>query len=65
MKKSKIYNCLLWIIGFVFGKLFNSLLKNVHINKFLKWIIGVIIIIIIFFIISKVTNLLKREKNSL
>lgn len=63
MKKSKIYNFLLWIIGFILAELWRRLLKNIHIHEFFKWLIGIVIIIFIFFIINKITSLLSKEKN--
>ena len=63
MKKSKIYNYLLWIIGFILANLWRHLLKYTHIHEFFKWLIGIVIIIFIFFIINKITILLNKEKN--
>ncbi|ACA56394.1 hypothetical protein FDC45_02255 [Clostridium botulinum] len=63
MKKSKVYNFLIWIIGFILAELWRCLLKNIHIHEFFKWLIGVAIIIFIIFISNKVINLLTKVKN--
>ncbi|MBO0525379.1 hypothetical protein EXQ31_04225 [Clostridium botulinum] len=65
MEKSKTYNFLLWIIGFILAELWRCLLKDIHIHEFFKWFTGIAIIIFIFFIISKITSLLNKEKKSL
>ncbi|EQB4338308.1 hypothetical protein EXM30_02410 [Clostridium botulinum] len=63
MKKSKVYNFLIWIIGFILAELWRRLLKDIHIHEFFKWFIGVAIIILIIFIINKVISLLTKVKN--
>ncbi|ABS40684.1 hypothetical protein [Clostridium botulinum] len=63
MEKSKTYNFLLWIVGFILAELWRRLLKNIHIHEFFKWFIGVAIIILIIFIINKVISLLTKVKN--
>lgn len=63
MEKSKTYNFLLWIIGFILAELWRRLLKDIHIHEFFKWFTGIAIIIYIFFIINKITSLLNKEKN--
>ena len=63
MEKSKTYNFLLWIIGFILAELWRRLLKDIHIHEFFKWFTGIAIIIFIFFIINKITTLLNKEKN--
>lgn len=60
MKKSKVYNFLIWIIGFILAELWRRLLKDIHIHEFFKWLIGVAIII---FISNKVISLLTKVKN--
>ncbi|MCW6108960.1 hypothetical protein [Clostridium sporogenes] len=65
MEKSKTYNLLLWIIGFILAELWRCLLNDIHIHEFFKWFTGIAIIIFIFFIISKITSLLNKEKKSL
>ncbi|NFI07377.1 hypothetical protein FDF97_02420 [Clostridium botulinum] len=63
VEKSKTYNFLLWIIGFILAELWRRLLKDIHIHEFFKWLIGVVIIILIIFIINKVISLLTKVKN--
>ncbi|APH19110.1 hypothetical protein [Clostridium botulinum] len=63
MEKSKTYNFLLWIIGFILAELWRRLLQDIHIHEFFKWLIGVVIIILIIFIINKVISLLTKVKN--
>ncbi|APF27537.1 putative membrane protein [Clostridium sporogenes] len=63
MEKSKTYNFLLWIIGFILAELWRRLLKDIHIHEFFKWLTGVVIIILIIFIINKVISLLNKVKN--
>ncbi|MBY6798774.1 hypothetical protein [Clostridium botulinum] len=43
MKKSKVYNFLIWIVGFILAELWRRLLKDIHIHEFFKWLIGVAI----------------------
>ncbi|WP_434296102.1 hypothetical protein [Clostridium sporogenes] len=62
MEKSKTYNFLLWIIGFILAELWRRLLKYTNIHEFFKWLIGVVIIILIIFIINKVISLLNKVK---
>ncbi len=65
MKKSKMYNVLLWVVGLSFAELWRYLLKDVAIPELFKWLTGILIIFFVAFIFSKVTSLTNKTKESI